>query len=338
MKTLFSTSINFLHRLRPEIWLLAACLAYLPATAAAQDHEDHDHAAPADEHGPADGPGHAGHEHEHEEIVQLTPEVRREFDIGLGQAGPGTLQEQAVLPGEIQFNQEARAHVTPRYAGTVLEIRARLGDAVKKGQVLARLESTDTLRPFDVVAPFDGTVVDYNITSGQTVEAGTSLFTVADLSTVWADLRIYQSQMDQIRADQHVHIRGAHGLSAAEGTIAYLAPTIDEHTRTGLARVIIDNPEGRWKPGMFIKGHVEADAHAHAIVIPRTALLTFEGRTSVFVQTDEGFEPRPVTIGHSDPDAVEITEGLEAGETIVTTHPISLKAELGKGSFGGHHH
>lgn len=298
-----------------------------------ESHEEHaEHDDHADEHA---GEAHEDHEEE-ESVVRIEPEVLREFGITLGEVGSGSLREEIVLPGEIQFNREQLAYVTPRYAGTVLEIRARLADRVTKGQILAVLESTETLRPFEVTAPFDGTVVAYDITAGQTVEAGAPLFTIANLSTVWADLRIYQRDMGKIGEGQSVLIEGGHDLPSYRGTIAYISPTVDEHTRTGLARIVVDNSEGVWKPGQFITGSVATDEHEHEVVIPRTAVLTYEGASVVFVQTEEGFAPRPVTLGHSDSESFEVTSGLSGGETIVTQNAISLKAELGKASFGGH--
>jgi cobalt-zinc-cadmium efflux system membrane fusion protein len=268
----------------------------------------------------------------------LTPQVRDEFGIELDRAGPGTLHEEVVLPGEIRFNQTAVAYATPRYDGTVQKIHARLADQVKKGDVLAVLESADTLRPFEVRAPFDGTIVSYDITPGQTVAAGTSLFTVADLSTVWADLQIYQKNFGQIKEGLQVRITGGHSLPTFVGKIDYVAPTVDEHTRTGLARIVVDNPDRVWKPGMFIKGSVAVEDHPVGLMVPRSAVLTVEGAPAVFVQTAEGFVPRPIQIGHSDSQYVQVVRGLEAGETYVSMNPISIKAEMGKGSFGGHNH
>ena len=105
----------------------------------------------------------------------------------------------------------------------------------------------------------DGVIVSYDITPGQTVAAGTSIFTVADLSTVWGDLRIYQANFGQIREGQSVRISGGHNLPTYRGTIDYVAPTVDEETRTGLARIVMENPERAWKPGMFIQGAVAVD-------------------------------------------------------------------------------
>jgi len=211
---------------------------------------------------------------------------------------------------------------------------------------LAELESTDTLRPFSLKAPIDGVVVAYDLTPGQTVAAGQSLFTVADLSTVWADLRIYQRDIPIIREGQSVRISSGHddhakqerGKHSFAGRITYIAPVIDEHTRTGLARVVVDNADGQWKPGQFIKGSVAVDEHQADLVVPHSAVIPYEGQQVVFIQTEEGFEPRPVVLGHSDSAAHAVESGLEAGDTIVIRNPMSIKAELGKGSFGGHNH
>lgn len=299
------------------------------------DHAAHDEGAAKDGHDEHAG---EGDEHEGEGAVQLTPEVRAEFGIELGQAGSGTLQEKVVLPGEIRFNRAAIAYATPRYEGTVQDIRVRLAERVKKGDVLATLESVETLRPFEIKAPLDGVIVSYDITPGQTVAAGTSLFTVADLSTVWADLQIYQTNFGQVQEGQSVLISGGHNLPTFQGVIDYVAPTVDEHTRTGLARIVVDNPDRAWKPGMFIQGRVSVEEHPVKIMVPRSAVLTVENASAVFVQTAEGFEPRPIEIGHSDSEFLQVLRGLQAGETYITKNPISIKAEMGKGSFGGHNH
>ncbi|MBK1859725.1 efflux RND transporter periplasmic adaptor subunit [Cerasicoccus arenae] len=304
--------------------------------AAHDDHKDHGHEEYAAKSADQDTHDDHGHEDHADHAARVSPAVLQEFGVVLSKVGPGVLHEEIILPGEIQFNREALAYATPRYNGVLTKINARLADHVEAGQVIATLESTDTLRPFDLKAPIDGTIVNYDVTPGQTVEAGTPLYTIANLSTVWADLRIYQRDMAKIEKGQSVLIDGGHNLKPFRGKIAYIAPTVDEHTRTGLARVIVENHQRDWKPGQFIKGNVAVDEHQAAMIVPRTAVLTHEGAKVVFVQTAEGFEPRPVVLGHSDAQFFEVLSGLKLGETIATKNPISLKAELGKASFGGH--
>ncbi|PXA03007.1 hypothetical protein DDZ13_13875 [Coraliomargarita sinensis] len=302
------------------------------------EHDEHDEHAEHEEEDHEGHDDHEGHGHdEHEEgVVSISADVLREFNIILAAAASGVLHEEVILPGEIEFNREQLAHVTPRYAGTVTGIKARLADKVKKGEVLATLESTETLRPFELKAPFDGTIVAYDITPGETVEAGSALFALADLSSVWADLRIYQRDLSKVRKGQRVVIVNGHEGPRFTGTITYIAPTIDKHTRTGLARIVVDNEGGEWRPGQFVKGSISIDEHRAPVVIPRTAVLTHEGSTVVFVLTEEGFEPRPVALGKSDATSYEVLSGLEPGQTYVSRNAISLKAEMNKGSFGGH--
>jgi len=283
---------------------------------------------------------HSESDHEEgERVVHLSPDIMTEFGIEVSMVSHGVLRDEVVLPGEINYNRERIAYVTPRYAGTLQKIRVRLGDKVGKGDILATLESSETLRPFDVVAPFDGTVVAYELTAGQTVEAGRSLFTVADLATVWADLRIYQKDIASVTRGQRVRIERGHGVEPFTGEIAYVAPTVDEHTRTGLARVVVDNASGNWKPGLFVKATVSLGERPVNVLVPRSAVMTMNDVTVVFVQTPEGLEPHPVRLGSSDSLSFEVLQGVSPGEKIVTANALTVKAELEKGSFGeGHNH
>lgn len=301
----------------------------LPASSEeGEHHHDHENEVSA--------PEEDEHDHAHEDKVQVSEEVLREFDIQVAPVRSGELHASIRLPGEIQFNREAFAYVTPRYAAVVQSIKKRLGAKVKKGDELARLENTETLRSFLLKAPFAGTVVDYDLSHGQAVEAGARLFAISDLTTVWADLRVYQRDLYKVREGQSIRIECGYDDTFYAGEIAYIAPTIDEQTRTGLVRVIVDNSNGHWKPGQFIEGIVPVDAHEAELLVPRSAVLTYEGDSVVFVRTAEGFEPQPIQLGRSDAESYEVKSGLQVGDEIVTRNAISLKAELGKASFGGH--
>ena len=114
---------------------------------------------------------------------------------------------------------------------------------------------------------------------------------------------------------------------------------MSESTRTALARVVLPNADRKWLPGLFVTGRVVVDETTYPVVIPQSAVQVFEERESVFVQTKDGFVPRPVKLGRKDTVAVEVVEGLERGEIFVTKGAFHLKANLLKGSLGdGHNH
>ena len=113
----------------------------------------------------------------------------------------------------------------------------------------------------------------------------------------------------------------------------------NKKTRTALARVIIDNPYGRWKPGLFVTACVIIGQIPVTVAIPRTALQTMEEKQVVFILDEDGLEPREIKIGRTTETHVEVVSGLSHGEEYVTKGGFVIKSEMQKGSFGdGHNH
>jgi cobalt-zinc-cadmium efflux system membrane fusion protein len=282
---------------------------------------------------------HEAEEDHGNEIVTLSSEEMQEFGVETAAARAGTLETYITLPGEVVANQDNVAHVVPRYPGMVLEVRKKVGDPVRKGEVLAVIESNESLVPYEVKSLIAGTVIEKHITLGEVLDQNTDAYVIADLSTVWVNLSVYQEYLPVLRERLPVTIVNGHDLNPVEATISYYAPIVDEHTRTGLARVVLGNPGHRWRPGQFVTGRIRSGRHEAAVVVPRTALQTYEGGDCVFVLTDVGFAPRTISIGRENGERVEVVSGLETGERYVVRGGFTLKAELLKGSFsGGHQH
>lgn len=194
-----------------------------------------------------------------------------------------------------------------------------------------------SLTVYPLTAPFDGTVVEKHIVQGEALDADSEVFGVADLSTVWADLSIYQKDMGLIQEGQAAVI-SAVGYRE-RGTISYLRPIVGEDTRTALARIILPNPHRRWKPGMFVEGRISVDRKEMPVVIPKSALQTIGDQKVVFIKTAEGFTPRPVEISEENSDQAAIAGGLTLGDIYVASGGFVLKSELLKGETStGHAH
>jgi cobalt-zinc-cadmium efflux system membrane fusion protein len=187
---------------------------------------------------------------------------------------------------------------------------------------------------YRITAPFSGEVIDRHLTIGETISAETPVFTVADLSTVWIDLSVYQKDLASVKSGQKVYVKPANNGAGGEGIIQFVQPLLGEDTRTALARITAPNPDRRWKPGMFVSATVLTDAMQVDVIIPGTALIRMnDGDQVVFVETGEGFEPRPVVLGRHTQDHAEVVSGLTPGERYVARGGFSLKAELGKDAF-----
>ena len=200
------------------------------------------------------------------------------------------------------------------------------------------LTHSDVTR-YEMRAPFDGVVVEKHIVLGEALKDDTEAFVVADLSSVWVNVRVYQKDLPVVRKGLPVVLSAGHSISTAKGKIAWVSPLLDEHTRTALARVVLPNTDGHWRPGLFVTAKIAVDEIEVPLLVPKAALQTVEDQLSVFVQTDEGFEPKPVTLGRSTETYAEITKGLSRGQRYVTKGAFTLKAQLSKGAFGdGHAH
>jgi cobalt-zinc-cadmium efflux system membrane fusion protein len=110
----------------------------------------------------------------------------------------------------------------------------------------------------------------------------------------------------------------------------FISPLLDKDTRAARVVASIDNAARKWRPGSFVTAEIPTDEAPAEIAVPRTALQSIKGESTVFVRTADGFEARKVSIGRQDARLAEVTAGLAAGERIATANTFVLKAELGK--------
>lgn len=194
---------------------------------------------------------------------------------------------------------------------------------------------------YPMTSSLDGVVMERHLVRGEVVQTVETEgpFVVANLSNVWVELTVYQKDLARVKPGQSVIISFGHGIPDFKGVLDYVTPSLEEATRTATARMILSNPDHVLRPGLFVTGEVEVSVNPAEVVVPRSALLEFEGNTVVFVKHDDGFHPTPVQTGESDAAQVAITTGLAAGQTYVATNPLVLKAQIQKSELGdGHAH
>jgi len=268
--------------------------------------------------------------------VAVSAEQRTSLGIEVETAAPGRIDAPVELLGEVAANGDHLAHIVPRFPGIVREVRKVAGDSVRAGDVLAVIESSESLVHYELKTLIAGVVIAKHLTIGEAVGPEKQAFLIADLSTVWVDLSVYQKDLAEIAVGQAVRIHAVQLGPDAEGTISYITPVVDQETRTATARVVVPNPERKWLPGMFVTGHT-LDERGAAVAIPPSALQTLEGRPVVFVETPAGFAAREITPGRQGETLVEVLRGLSVGERFVSKNSFLLKAELAKGEAEHEH-
>ncbi|MDN5004912.1 divalent metal ion exporter adaptor subunit IhpB [Bradyrhizobium sp. GCM10027634] len=252
--------------------------------------------------------------------------------VALAEAASATLTDTLSFNGILRANQEAVVQVTPRFPGVAKSIQKRIGDKVGKDDLLAAIESNQSLTVYELKAPIPGTIIERQISLGEYASEQKPAFVVADLSTIWVDLSIYRQDLKRVRLNDEVLIDPDDGRGEIKGAISYIAPIGSSETQTALARVVLPNPEGRLRPGLFVTARLILAARNVVVAVRRSAIQTLENRTIVFVREDnDKIEARPVELGDSDPKFVEIRAGLSAGERYVAENSFVVKAEMGKG-------
>jgi membrane fusion protein, heavy metal efflux system len=268
----------------------------------------------------------------HSNSVVLSDAKVAAADIELAKASPGVLRDSLLLNGMVQPNQESLVQVTPRFPGIVRDVRKRIGDSVQKGDVLAIVESNQSLTPYELKAALGGTVIDRQTTLGEYVSEQKPAFVIADLSTVWVDFSVYRRDLSRVSVGDHVVVDPADGGPAIEAKISYLSPVGSSDTQSALARAVVPNSGRRLRPGLFITGRLILSAKQVGVAVKSSALQTIENRTVVFVRNGEKFEVRDVEIGDRDPEFVEITFGVLEGDVYAARNSFIVKAELAKGA------
>ena len=190
----------------------------------------------------------------------------------------------------------------------------------KSGQV------SDTAQ---VVAPQDGIITRLNVQEGIFIKPATEVMSLADLSSVWLQAGVFETQADRVRESQSAEARLNYMPGDVfSGRVDYVYPVLDPVTRTLQVRLRFDNPGERMKPNMYARVTIFGKSHPGALSIPREALIRGARFDRVVVALGDGnFVVREVISGIESGEWVEITSGLEAGDDVVTSAQFLIDSE-----------
>lgn len=182
---------------------------------------------------------------------------------------------------------------------------------------------------------FSGVVTETFVREGQYVNAGEQLCSIADLSRVWVELEVFESDLPHVKAGQQVSIRSrSYPGETFIGSVKLIYPFLDPKTRTVKVRVELPNPGLKLKPDMYVQGAITV-SQTDALVVPAAAVMDTGARQVVWVESEPGvFIPRNVTTGGRTGTEVLILSGLKPGEKVASTggYLIDSEAQLGSGS------
>ncbi|GLI37967.1 efflux RND transporter periplasmic adaptor subunit [Geobacter hydrogenophilus] len=210
------------------------------------------------------------------------------------------------------------------------------------GVALSDLKGDNHRKPLlPVRSPISGIITEKHAIVGELADPAKSLYTIADLSSVWVLVDIHEKDLAKVRRGQPATvIVAAFPDQKFRGRITYLADFVDEATRTVKARVEVANPGRKLKPEMFATVELALAADAPPVLaVPEDAVQELDGRKLIFVaESDAAFAARPVELGRASGGMVEVLSGLKEGERYAIKGSFLLKSELKKGEIEGHQH
>jgi cobalt-zinc-cadmium efflux system membrane fusion protein len=316
------------------LWILLSVTIF---TCDQQARDEHDHAnEPA---GSIETHEDATHnDHGDEWILELSDSEVMNAGIKTIPIDYGFVPEKRRLYGEIQLNEERVIHKYPKYAGVVRDVRVNIGDNVRSGDTLAIVTNTSTLGLYPVIAAQSGEVLEKHAVIGEYVDGSEPIIVVGNLSSVWVDLHAFEKDLPLLHKGQSLTLYSIEGAESVQTSIQYIKPIMEAMTRTNIVRCIIDNRKRNWNPGRLVYGEVTTTANGvKALILPEHALQTVDEKQVVFVpESHDEFKVVVVQTGKRGAGLVEIIQGLEQGDEVVTEGSFFLKSELVTSSLSGH--
>jgi cobalt-zinc-cadmium efflux system membrane fusion protein len=284
----------------------------------------------------AAGQAHAWSYATYEYRVKIDPVAAQTAGVELAQAGPALISESLLLYGVIIPDERRLRTVSARFPGIVREVRRNLGDRVRAGETLALVESNESLQTYPVPAPIAGVILSRSVNPGEIV-GDESLLTIADLSTVVAELAVFRRDLRRVRVGQPVRVKADEGGIDGSGSVTFISPMGSGESQSVKLRVELDNRDGRWQPGMFVIGEVKIVAAEVPVAVARSALQKLRDWDVVFANVGDAYEPKMLELGRMDRDYAEVKTGIGAGDRYVVANSFLIKAEIGKAGAGHEH-
>lgn len=205
-------------------------------------------------------------------------------------------------------------------------------------EIRALARRGEAARNVTIVAPRSGVVLHRGVSAGTAVDPSIELFTVADLSEVWAIAEVPEAEASRVVVGTPARIEVTGSEAPIEARVDFVYPTLSERTRTVRVRFVLANEGGALRPGMFGTAVFEL-AEREALTVPRDAIVDTGIRQHVFVQTEDGMlVPRTVRVGVGVRDRVEVLEGLSEDDEVVASGVFLVDSESRLRASGGTGH
>ncbi|OYX58063.1 MAG: HlyD family secretion protein [Brevundimonas subvibrioides] len=247
------------------------------------------------------------------------------------------LGESLPLTGRVEITPEGQSEVHARYPGRIMSLNATLGQRVSRGQVLARVESSESLQTYSVTAPISGVIMARNANPGAITGNGEPMLVIGDPTRLHAEFFLYPRDAERVRTGQRVEVTSLAGEHRFNGVIEAILPGTDPTSQTLTAHVALAYMGGVWRPGLGVQGTVQVGQGEVPLAVQTKAIMPFRDFQVVYAKVGNTYEVRMLELGRRTDEWTEVLGGLAPGTEYVVDGAFLIRADIDK-SGASHDH
>ena len=267
--------------------------------------------------------------------TKIADDVAKAMEIATDFVGPSTFHETVEVYGKLTLPADATSTVYARFDGLVQKVHVKLGDSVKKGQLLLTVESNESLQSYKVLAANKGIVTNVSVTSGEQSK-GRSLLQITNDEILIAELAVFPKDLPNVHlgAKTTLTINGVEDKQVSNIDSRILKVRDDQ---AKLFRVVVNNTNSTLSEGSFVSAAIEIGLYDVAMAVQRSGLQSFRDFTVVYAKVGDEYEVRMLELGRAVGEEIEVLSGISLGTEYVTENSYILKADVEK-SGASHDH
>ena len=268
--------------------------------------------------------------------TRITADAAKAGGIEIETVGPATIGETRELYGTVQLATTARSEIRGQFPGRIVSVTKQVGDTVKRGQLLARIESSESLQVYPIYSTVSGVVSERNGNPGD-VTFDRALYVITDPAQTTVVFNIFPKDLGAIQPGMAVQVETMEGTAIAAARLGQYLPDGNAEAGTALVRASVPNRGGRLRPGMALRGRVTINAVQVPLAVRTEALQRFRDFTVVFANYGQDYEVRMLELGRKSPEWTEVLSGIKPGTPYAAKGAFLIRADIEK-SGASHDH
>ena len=268
--------------------------------------------------------------------TRITADAAKAGGIEIETVGPATIGETRELYGTVQLATTARSEIRGQFPGRIVSVTKQVGDTVKRGQLLARIESSESLQVYPVYSTVSGVVAERNGNPGD-VTFDRALYVITDPAQTTVVFNIFPKDLGAIQPGMAVQVETMEGTAIAAARLGQYLPDGNAEAGTALVRASVPNRGGRLRPGMALRGRVTINAVQVPLAVRTEALQRFRDFMVVFANYGQDYEVRMLELGRKSPEWTEVLSGIKPGTPYAAKGAFLIRADIEK-SGASHDH